>query len=557
MSSYETKFDISYENDLNSSYLVIKVPKTVKVVDFQIDMVTQNSCPGVLPIESRYKDNELNIYCNVTSKMALGQYLERKRLSKSEFLDILENISKTILDAEDYLLDSNNFMLDTKYLFLNPETREVHMIYLPIVAIHDISEQFKEFLINLIVYRAKLSERESGDFINAILNYLKGSSFNLKEFHTLVKQIRHTTGGPQVDPVAQYIAKPKPEPKSKPKEKKPKGLGSMMSSDSDHRPSQQTFQPQEVSQAPQKPKKGAKRPTANQAAGPDEFVYKKRFKKSAMIIAIVSQILLGVGLLMSLNKVVELAGDKNTAYMALSLFVISIDGLLFKRLFALENMEEVRVPVKQKGMPKAPKQSKAKGKKAKKDKQQGQQAFKRKDTSQQEAAVNFRKREITNVSVQQPPAQSFQQPVPQASSFQQAAPQAPSFQQGGFETELLNKSPQMDYGNAGDTVLLTETPNYPYLIKNHQGMSEKITIDKTGFIIGRQGDMADYVVSEQAIGRMHAEFLSESGAHYIKDMNSRNGTFVNKQRINSNQPVQLNEGDIIKLANTEFKFMTS
>lgn len=64
--------------------------------------------------------------------------------------------------------------------------------------------------------------------------------------------------------------------------------------------------------------------------------------------------------------------------------------------------------------------------------------------------------------------------------------------------------------------------------------------------------MADYVISDPAIGRMHAELSWVNNLCQIRDMNSKNGTFVNGQRLAGPQPVNLFVGDEIKLGSLEY-----
>lgn len=59
----------------------------------------------------------------------------------------------------------------------------------------------------------------------------------------------------------------------------------------------------------------------------------------------------------------------------------------------------------------------------------------------------------------------------------------------------------------------------------------------------------DVVVSDPGVSSQHAVItVSSSGIVCIKDLNSKNGTFVNSMRI-QNQ-VQLSNGDKVKLGNT-------
>lgn len=69
--------------------------------------------------------------------------------------------------------------------------------------------------------------------------------------------------------------------------------------------------------------------------------------------------------------------------------------------------------------------------------------------------------------------------------------------------------------------------------------------------LGRS-DEIDIVVSHPSISRRHALILKRTDGFQITDLNSTNGTFVNKYRVE--QPVKLTEGDKLTLGEVTFKF---
>jgi len=52
---------------------------------------------------------------------------------------------------------------------------------------------------------------------------------------------------------------------------------------------------------------------------------------------------------------------------------------------------------------------------------------------------------------------------------------------------------------------------------------------------------------EAGVGRKHAQLIVQGGQVYMEDLNSVNGTFVNKQKVTPQQPLPLNDGDEIRM----------
>lgn len=82
----------------------------------------------------------------------------------------------------------------------------------------------------------------------------------------------------------------------------------------------------------------------------------------------------------------------------------------------------------------------------------------------------------------------------------------------------------------------------------------EITVDKDEFIIGKKPELCDGVVSfNKMISRSHCKICKRGSQYTITDLQSANGTYVNKVRLQPNQSVLINNGDIIRLANSDFQ----
>ena len=70
-------------------------------------------------------------------------------------------------------------------------------------------------------------------------------------------------------------------------------------------------------------------------------------------------------------------------------------------------------------------------------------------------------------------------------------------------------------------------------------------------VLGRNPD-CDIVLEVGAVSRQHARILNVEGEYYVEDLNSRNGTFVNEQRVVGRQ--RLREDDQVRICDLVFVF---
>ena len=79
-------------------------------------------------------------------------------------------------------------------------------------------------------------------------------------------------------------------------------------------------------------------------------------------------------------------------------------------------------------------------------------------------------------------------------------------------------------------------------------------IDQDEFIIGKKADSVDgHVAFNAAVSRIHCKIVKMEESFYVIDLKSANGTYVNDERIIPEKAYRISNGDIIRLANSDFK----
>lgn len=82
----------------------------------------------------------------------------------------------------------------------------------------------------------------------------------------------------------------------------------------------------------------------------------------------------------------------------------------------------------------------------------------------------------------------------------------------------------------------------------------EMVIDRANVTIGKKQELVDKtVLFNNKISRRHCRIIMENGMYYIADEGSANGTFVNGEKVAQGQYFQINRGDIIRLADSEFE----
>ncbi len=76
-------------------------------------------------------------------------------------------------------------------------------------------------------------------------------------------------------------------------------------------------------------------------------------------------------------------------------------------------------------------------------------------------------------------------------------------------------------------------------------------LERPTAILGRHPN-CDIVLEQKAVSRQHARILRIDGKHYIEDLRSRNGTFVNDQLVQGRR--LLRDGDRVRICDLEFVF---
>lgn len=486
----------SYENDAASSFIIVTIGQGEKIIEHQVEMICSNPVTSILPVSVRLKDNERSLYYTITSKQSLKQFLTRKKLKRNEVLDILIYITRTVVDCKNHFLYDKNFLLDEEFIYINPVTLETSLVYLPVQLDIEFTSNFKLFITNLLVNSAHVDESSSDNFMQRILNLAKTDTFNAAALDRLLSELRHGNS------IAQDAGQ--------------KSQKNVTRTSKIHIPQQsdQYLQNNNIHVEEVKLQFNGRRH--------EEEVYKTRYKPNILLAAILSQVLLVIAVIVLYQTVLFKQESDPTSVMGLFLIVGAMDFLILKNLLDKKNMETVKVS--------EPLKSNAGVNKIKGQRYTEDHAV---STSRQDTYFQAAKQSEEYIA---------------GEFFGAASAEAgPVLQTGGDRPPI----------SADETVILgCSQDSYPYLRSAKSGNTGKIAITKPSFIIGRLEDQVDYILQNNTVGKLHAEIISKGGLYYLKDLNSRNGTYINGNKIKSNIEYKINDSDSITFADSEFTFYT-
>lgn len=81
------------------------------------------------------------------------------------------------------------------------------------------------------------------------------------------------------------------------------------------------------------------------------------------------------------------------------------------------------------------------------------------------------------------------------------------------------------------------------------GIAQTIRVPIGRFQVGRGADL-NLCLAHPSVSKLHAEFIAAEAALFVRDLGSKNGTFVNGERISEDTPI--GERDVVQFAEVEF-----
>lgn len=531
----------SYETVGNSSYLVATFANGQGLINYQAQMLINNDIKNIVKANKRQKNEDIQMFYNITSKVSLKQSTEISKISKLNLISIIEGALTALEDIEEYQLASSGVVFDEEYIFIKPGSFEPNFIYVP-NSTEDVSiAPLKKFVLKLIM-ESKV-EVSNDNFIQVMLDALNNHELTVKEMRDICIKYKSQGGTAKRTPVkeAPPVNNSQPVvngpvnvpvnnvniPVSNNNAVEQQGNGPKINIPGMNNTSnnQQQVQPGSI---PQKKDKKVKAEKPEKEKNPKKLVFE-------LLQLVVLAIIVGLSMSGILN---DANGNLNLTYLFVVVLVVgAADFILYRELFVNNKNEDNKVEKKKKEKT-APK------------KENGPAIPKKVPTAipGKPPVMVSKENNDVKVSTSNPPVQNQvnssvnSQEVNYSTVQQPIAPVYPT-ENSDFESE--------------DTVVLDDNNSgVAYLEYYENGLATRINISKEYIVVGKLRGQCDFVISNNKISKMHAEFINRNGEYFVKDYNSTNGTYINgsNQRIQSNTEYPIFNGDRITLANVDLTF---
>lgn len=156
--------------------------KNDQLNNIQVKMLLSNNIPNLLPFELEEMNFDIKLRYNVTSKKSLSNYIKTQEFNTKEFLRIFSNIVSIINDSKLYMLEEKNYIIHQDFIFIDIETLDIFLVYLPLKNILD-KEHCKIELKRLFIYLFNIPHNTDVIFYNKIINYIENVNYNISDLN--------------------------------------------------------------------------------------------------------------------------------------------------------------------------------------------------------------------------------------------------------------------------------------------------------------------------------------------------------------------------------------
>ncbi|MBS3680353.1 FHA domain-containing protein [Ornithinibacillus massiliensis] len=477
----------------------------------QLKMMQSNRIPHLLVMSVENIDFSTKLHYNINSKNKVVSFFRNNNTNMNDYYQLFLSIIKTLENSSSYMLNQDNFILRSDFIYVGENASDVYLAYLPIKDLNKqttINEDMKQLLTDI----AGEVEGLQGNEFKSILTYIKNSSFSLSGLKKLLLElISLRTNVNQFQPVDNYTAQ------SYGNDTSTSNSSGYKTNDNRQKPSMDNID--EVVPISQRKRKMKKQlpPLSSR-----HKVY--IFAISVILIALTW-------------KLFDMYPIPSILWTCIGLTILVLAAVVIYTKFWRPGVTPIDIPLEEKPQ------------------EDRKQNYHVKHANSNNDRTNFQ----PNIGHSSNP---FQQQIEEHS---------PNFSEITTHQSVAASSIDMSFltpPHTDDTVLLEdestvaihpeETVIALLYRTGEDGQRKTIVINNKNFLIGRNNSSVHYTEESTGVSRIHAEILQIDPTSYgLKDLGSKNGTKLNGNALVPYKVYALNDGDEFIIGKARYSFKWS
>ncbi|MDY0408518.1 DUF6382 domain-containing protein [Virgibacillus soli] len=500
--------------------------------ELQMKMIQSNVIPRLVPISFEDVNGKKSVYYRIEGLRMLRAIAKERPLTMQDYYTLFLNIIQALQDSSNHMLTEENYVLHEDYIYIGDNYHQVYLMYLPFKEIEETNSMYDQ-LKKLLLHIAGDVQGIHGGQFKMILNYVKDPGFSLQGLKHLLQDL-------------------------------------------------QGYEPNEV-------KDNNVRVESKTEVQIEEETIIKQVKKLPPLSGKerLYSILFGILLIAVSWKLAE-GGSKLMFLIASISSLVAITGVIVYWFVWRPGVEPI-ITEKEVKINRPKKKQKVVNENSHRSTHQhaisysqnqngiNQDFGQSEDEKEIHAIINQMKQEQFNKHASENPQQgSNQHAINDDDVLNDVQQHINSENKYEDNQNLSSEESHMDYfrenhindirqpmSNAypDETVLLeTELLGEPtptvknILITERNGKEEEISLEGETVIIGRAEKGTNIINKDRSISRLHIELTRLSDTYGLKDLGSKNGTFINNQRVNPHEIYELKDGDQIQIGKTYYTY---
>lgn len=527
--------EVSYHREMKKNYLMIEADEE-GMQAFEAKMLVGNAIEGLLKFRIRRTDDYCQFCYEITSRQPLGRLLETKSINAVQLRALLLGIAQTLIRMEDYLLSEHQILLDPDYIYIDPESFQPGLCLLP-GKNGSFPDEFSEFL-QFLLGKADHQDKDAVVLIYGLYRESLKENYGLDN---LLRWLMRDEGKAGEGP--EKLLEEKEEYRSRSSSGR-NGYPGKWDSQLEILDGEKGMSP-----GPEK------RPEAESGTG-EAAIQGNAWSLKTIVLRIVECLLL---IPVFLSAIWLWKGSDTLPYLTgdgiwLTVGVVAAEGigcvLVIGSGIATQRKNQESENHRHRKCDKTRSQMEKQY-----EKQQGRQGGKQGGKQGERQKQRQREKPSWEMIFAE---EDGEREIPENTTGHY--PESAYKSDANEKSEPDEKSEPGRSQNESDdchTVLLWDRNKKENVRRmaclDHPELTAQMSYYP--FLIGKQESLADFTIPDDTVSRLHVRIDQKDGGYTLTDLNSTNGTTVNNRKLEANEMVPLQVGDLVDIAGYHFQFL--